>query len=252
MHESQLSEISNYMVKLLFARWERLILFAEHVLIHNYRLYSSAIQFHDPLHPIPYSSCIGMFTYTCIMKDLRCYELRFILHPFIGFVDGTKIDIRRPSVMQREFYNKYKGKGHSVKHQSVVTPDGLLICFTHPLVGRHHDIYLLRKSGLREKLDELFAGSPDDNPLHFVYGDLGYYVTRRVLCGFKRSRHMTDEQKLLNKVMSAVRVSVEWGFAWLKTTFPFITTRRNYEILRRPTGKYTMVRKFMCNNIYYT
>ena len=124
-----------------------------------------------------------------------------------------------------------------------MTPDGLLISITPPTPGCHHDVWMVRTSGLREKLDELFRQLPlgRDEPAHFVYGDLGYFVCKRIICGWKKSPYLTAEQKEMNKAMSSARVCVEWGFSWLKHCFPFVTVERNYELLRRPCGKFTMV-----------
>ena len=64
-----------------------------------------------------------------------------------GFVDGTVRGIARTKCNQRVMYNGYK-RVHSIKFQSVVTPDGLISNLTGPFEGKRHDSTMLHESGL--------------------------------------------------------------------------------------------------------
>jgi hypothetical protein len=50
------------------------------------------------------------------------------LNNCFGFIDGTIRQISRPKMNQRLFFNGHRRK-HSVKYQSVTTPDGLISPF---------------------------------------------------------------------------------------------------------------------------
>ena len=75
----------------------------------------------------------------------------------VGFVDGTFHSICRPGgdgyngTLQQAFYNASK-KGHGLQFELITFPDGIIGRAFGPLAGRHHDLYVARKSGLRDLL----------------------------------------------------------------------------------------------------
>jgi len=70
----------------------------------------------------------------------------------VGFIDGTTIFVARPGGgYQRACYSGHKRK-HSIKFQSVLTPDGLLFKFSGPWERRRHDMTLFHESGLDDIL----------------------------------------------------------------------------------------------------
>ena len=91
----------------------------------------------------------------------------------VGFVDGTFHGINRPGrdgyngLLQRLFYNGAH-KLHGIIFEIITFPDGLIGHAYGPVSGRHYDLYLARKSKLRELL---FNGALK----HFrLFGDKAY------------------------------------------------------------------------------
>ena len=69
------------------------------------------------------------------------------LNNHFGFVDGTVRAIARPKHNQRVMYNGYKHV-HSIKFQSVVTPNGLIANLAGLFEAKRHDSTMLHESGL--------------------------------------------------------------------------------------------------------
>ena len=67
------------------------------------------------------------------------------------FVDGTVRPVARPGKDQRILYNGHK-KVHSIKFQSVATPNGLVANLFGPVEGKRHDSSMLAASGLLNEL----------------------------------------------------------------------------------------------------
>ena len=64
-----------------------------------------------------------------------------------GFIDGTVGPVCRPGQNQRVLYNGHK-RVHSIKFQSVVTPNGLIANLFGAIEGKRHDSAMLAESGL--------------------------------------------------------------------------------------------------------
>ena len=92
------------------------------------------------------------------------------LNNCFGFVDGTVIGIARPKYNQCVMYNGYK-RVHSIKFQSVVTPNGLIANLAGPFEGKRHDSTMLHESGLLTDLRCVAFYNGD--PL-CLYGDPAY------------------------------------------------------------------------------
>ncbi|ETL82268.1 hypothetical protein L917_17551 [Phytophthora nicotianae] len=124
-----------------------------------------------------------------------------------GFVDGIVRGICRPAGAhaQRSVYNGHKRK-HALKFQTVVTPDGMIFHLFGPVEGCRHDIVLLRKPELGNRIrgDERFRGL-------FIYGDQAYGRTDVFVSPFKGA--LTPAQAVINSSMSEVRTTVEWSYA---------------------------------------
>ena len=71
-----------------------------------------------------------------------------------GFVDRTVRPICRPGRQHRILYNGHK-RIHSIKFQSVVTPNGLIANLLGHYEGKKHDSGMLAESGLLTKLGKL-------------------------------------------------------------------------------------------------
>ena len=109
-----------------------------------------------------------------------------------GFIDGTIRKTARPLYNQRTVYTNFK-KGHRIKFQSVLVPDGYIACLYGPVPVKTHDTKLLHQSNLME---QLHSAMPDDNsngPIYSLYGDFAYPQSPYLLGGFHNVVNGTDE-----------------------------------------------------------
>lgn len=160
-----------------------------------------------------------------------------------GFVDGTVRPICRPGRHQKILYNGHK-RIHSIKFQSVVTPNGLIANLYGPMEGCRHDCALLAASGILGRMEQ-FSYSADGRLL-CIYGDPAYPLRQHLQGPFKGA-HLTEEQKQFNKAMSAARVSVEWIFGDILTYFKFLDFKKNLKIGLSAVGKMYKVNAIMHN-----
>ena len=133
-----------------------------------------------------------------------------------GLIDGTVHFISRPwnqgrrgqgirnlSNIQRACYSGHK-RHHGLKFQSVVLPDGMVAQMFEPVEGRRHDVFLLNKSRLDQRMTLL-------PPTAYVYGDQTYPVRPWLLSPFK-GPNKPIRQRAWKRNTRTVRISVENGF----------------------------------------
>lgn len=146
----------------------------------------------------------------------------------VGFVDGTQFSISRPSrggqygSFQRKYYNGMK-KRHTLGFLGVSFPDGLFFLFG-PYKGTSNDYAMVRKSGICEVIHRINMEFGEKSVL---YGDsgVGYGSNRELSYTIVRPLNEVGRTNLnelranLNKLMSTLRVEVEWSFGWLKGLF---------------------------------
>jgi DDE superfamily endonuclease len=72
----------------------------------------------------------------------------------VGFIDGTLVEIARPSgTQQRATYSGHKRRPR-LKWRGMTTPEELLFHTFGPFEGRRHDMHVYAESGLDEILSE--------------------------------------------------------------------------------------------------
>jgi len=160
-----------------------------------------------------------------------------------GFIDGTVRAICRPTYNQKQVFNGHK-RVHSLKFQSVTTPDGIIVHMSGPWLGRRHDCRMLRESGLPENLQQ-YAKDADNNPF-YLYGDPAYPLSPYLLAPYKGIA-LTAQQREFNKAMSSVRETVEWGFAKIIALWAFLDYRKNLKLYLQPVGKFYLVGCILTN-----
>lgn len=154
-----------------------------------------------------------------------------------AFVDGTVRPCSRPGQHQRALWNGHK-RVHSLKFQSLVTPNGLIAQLHGPFEGKRHDSAILGQSGLYDQLIENSL-SPDGNIL-CIYGDPAYPLRPHLQRPFQGAR-LNDLQRQFNTAMSEVRVAVEWVFGDILNYFKFIDFKKNFKVCLSPVGKMYLV-----------
>ncbi|OWZ03864.1 hypothetical protein PHMEG_00024333 [Phytophthora megakarya] len=156
----------------------------------------------------------------------KCSELSNLW----GFIDGTVRKICRPGngTEQRAMYNGHK-RSHAVKYQSVVTPE-LIVQLFGPAEGRAHDLTLLDES----KLDEIISQDRRFR-VYLLYGDPAYGQTNVVASPFDKIG-ATNEELAVNKSLSSVRITVEWGFGQIIGEWAMMDFKRKLTIGKVPVG----------------
>ena len=112
-----------------------------------------------------------------------------------------------------------------------------------PIEGRRHDAFMLSVSGLPNKLRPL--NQPNGEP-YVLYGDPAYGVSRNILSPF-RGVNLSPQEHEFNQSMSALRVSVEWGFGKILQYFSYLDFKKNQKVLLQPVGKYYLVGTILTN-----
>ncbi|KAF0723151.1 hypothetical protein Ae201684P_015649 [Aphanomyces euteiches] len=160
----------------------------------------------------------------------------------VGFIDGTVRPICRPKRYQRSTYNGHK-RVRALKFQVVSAPNGLIIHLAGPFIGRRHDARMLRESGLSEALRMhcTFQSSS-----FIVYVDPAYGVDDHFVSPF-RGTSLSWQEKRFNRLMSRVRVSVEWRFGSVVNNWAFVDFKKNLKVLLQPVGKLYIVAVLLNN-----
>lgn len=140
-----------------------------------------------------------------------------------------------------QFYNGHK-RIHSIKYQSLMLPNGIIANLFGPVNGRRHDGFLLAKSQLLQKLDQKFGRF--SSPPH-AYADTGYPLKKYLMVPFKGA--VTRRHKKLNKEMSKLRVTAEWGFSKILQLFPFVDFKKNLKIYKQEVGNFYKVAVILTN-----
>ena len=164
----------------------------------------------------------------------------------VGFLDGTWLDVPRPmgdDALQRSLYNRYH-RGHGLKFQSLVAPNGLILDLYGPVAGRHADSTMLARSGLEAKLHTI---SGNLGYTIVVYADSAYGASEHVMRGLKRNMMHTDDERAYSAMMSGVRVAVEWAFGQIRQDFPFLKLDTNAKVFLSPVAMIWQVGALLSN-----
>ena len=139
-------------------------------------------------------------------------------------------------------YNGYK-RVHSIKFQSVVTPNGLIANLAGLLQGKRHDSIMLHEPGLLTDLRRVAFYNGD--PL-CLYGDPAYPLGVHLQAPF-RGKNITPQMALYDKEMSEVRIAVEMLFGNISNYFKFIYFKRQMKVNLSPVGKMYVVCALLAN-----
>ena len=136
--------------------------------------------------------------------------------------DGPDAD-RWVSNVQRAFYNGWKST-HGLKHQSVVIAHGFTIDLFGPTSVRKNDLKLLANSHINARVAALYG-------LFCLYGDSIYPRMSNLKSAWKQ-RNQTPQQKLENKTMKSVRISIEWSYGAVSNLFHYLRNLDKLRLLR--------------------
>ncbi|ETI53405.1 hypothetical protein F441_03643 [Phytophthora nicotianae CJ01A1] len=169
-----------------------------------------------------------------------------------AFVDGTVRGICRPKARnsqrdgkyrsQKSVYNGHKRK-HALRYQTLSTPDGLITHVYGPFPGRNHDIKLFKDS----RIANVIRGDARFKPYR-IYGDQAYGNDSVLSSPFTGAvANLSREQKLVNKSMSKVRVSVEWGYGQVVNYWTALDLKRQARSGTQPVGSMYRVAILLTN-----
>ena len=127
----------------------------------------------------------------------------------------------------------------------MLIPDGFIACLYGPVPAKTHDARLLHESQLLEQLQTVM---PEDgnNPIYALYGDLAYAQSAYVLGGFCNIDTNSDEAAY-NRLLTSVRITVEWGFAELVEHWKFLDFQSAMKIFQCPVAQYYINAAFLSN-----
>ena len=164
----------------------------------------------------------------------------------VGFIDGTLNAVCRPGENQGSVYNGHV-RGHGLKYQAVVTPDGITVSLCGPFAGAIHDMNMLDSSDIISELDEILDCEDIGDKFYALYGDPAYRPSSCLIRPFLTGLALTDNQRTTNEMMSSVRECVEWEFGHVATLFAFVRYRPGQKVFLSRVGMFYVVSTLLKN-----
>ncbi|KAH9112469.1 hypothetical protein AeMF1_013204 [Aphanomyces euteiches] len=167
----------------------------------------------------------------------------------IGFIDGTKQYISRPSPrenaptnenLQRAAYNGHPRR-HCLNWQGITAPDGIVVGMYGPVEGRRHDATVLSMSRMLDifRAHEILQD-------YCIYGDPAYGCQQCLSSPFRNAQAGSPEAAF-NAAMSSVRESVEWSFHIIKSLWGYVSVDKKMKVRNSPVGMFWLVAALLTN-----
>jgi len=154
----------------------------------------------------------------------------------VGFIDGTLRGTSRPSQNQQLVFNGHHW-AHGLVFQAWVAPNGLTIDLSGPVRGRRHDVHLLKKSKLLPRFKAALTAAGIPHGTFVLYCDAGYHLSDHLVAAFRQTLGaMAPNKRALNRVMSTVRIAVEWGFGRVANLFGALEYKTTKQMLGTPVA----------------
>ena len=151
----------------------------------------------------------------------------------VGFVDGTHVPVARPKRGQRAWYCG-RHRCHCFKSTAIQYPNGLISAFG-PFDGNTHD----STAAQIMNLDGLVARHYSFPQVSYcLFGDSGYGISPSILTPYRRGPGQTAEEAEWNRIMSSLRISVEWGIGSIKRLWKVLSNKNCMRTLQTPVGIY--------------
>ena len=137
------------------------------------------------------------------------------LNNLFGFIDGTARYICRPWRNNNAQFPMYNGyfHAHCMIFLGVSFPDGMVV-LEPPFPGYFTDVMAWRDCHVRHQLDILAEDRADNNlPNLKLYGDKIFTTCALITAAFSlRFGPLTPWMTTMNRMMSPIRVSIEWCY----------------------------------------
>ena len=135
---------------------------------------------------------------------------------------------------------------HDLKYSGVMAPCGIFTNMDGPWPGKYHDSRIFTESGLEDRMSQSVVFNPPGEPPFHLYGDQAYGSSRHIISPF-RGYALSAEENNANRIMSELRISVEWGFGIISRLFAFTEFAENQKIGLQPVGVYYRVATIFTN-----
>jgi hypothetical protein len=111
-----------------------------------------------------------------------------------------------------------------------LTPDGFILHLAGPIEGRSHYWTLYRRSGIELQLEEKMTINGIQYRIYY-----GYNLRPFMKVPYQGS-NLSEEQKYLNKAISASQIAVEWIFKEVKQCWTTMDYKRKLPVGECPVG----------------
>ena len=129
--------------------------------------------------------------------------------------------------VQRAFYNGWKSM-HGLKHQTVDSAFGMTFDMRGPTSLRKHDLRLLRKSDINQRLADIQENIRLDDQIR-IFGNSAYPMMSHLFTYFDDTNY--PNLKEYNYGLKSVRISIEWNYATTAKLFPYVGCPSKLKIL---------------------
>ncbi len=133
---------------------------------------------------------------------------------------------------------------HCAGAQGIFGPDGMIYDWYDEPVGRHNDQFFLRDSKVNQILTDIQLNNAVQ---YWSYFDKGYTNDTHVRVAAHGHIPLTALQIHYNRVMSRVRIGIEWGFGKVKQRNPFILHWRLLKLQLVDVARYIRVAVLLTN-----
>jgi nuclease HARBI1 len=167
-----------------------------------------------------------------------------------AFLDGTGLEITRPSNgAQNPFYNGYL-HGHYLIFQGISFSDGLVV-IEGAFPGYQPDTMVWRDSEMRRELDRIMNEREGQGRTRFkLYADKIYRNSMLVTAAYNLRNNpngLSQWQIELNNLMSDIRVAIEWSFGKIIERNKFVSFGKSMKIQNSPVSKYYHIAILLAN-----
>ena len=163
----------------------------------------------------------------------------------VAFLDGSCIDVCRPSYGQDAIYNG-KDRTHCLKVIVSMAPNGITAFAAGPFAGSQHDASAYDESQLESRMDSITGRwLARGHPQYSKGADKAFRLSRNVTPLFKPAD--TAAKVAFNTAYSKPRTSVEWGFGVCGNLWPRMKWHRKLKIFQMPVAKMFFVAQILTN-----
>ena len=128
----------------------------------------------------------------------------------------------------------------------MLVSDGYIACLFSPVPAKTHDARLPCESNLIQQLCNVMPEDNSNGPIYSLYGELAYLQSAYLLGGYWNTIVETDEANF-NRLMSSIRITVEWGYCEIIEKWKFLDFCQAMRIFQSPVGQYYVNAAFLCN-----